>query len=170
MPNITCCPDRHDLQRFSLDQLPAAEIERLERHLNECGACLAALEQLASANSLVDAVRGQIGDTGAARESSMVRELMARLQGQPSSAALEATAELVVTPVPSSEDATLAPDVRRRNTRPRRTRSLRFPGSAGGSGRNRPARPLSHSASARPRRHGRRLRGRKPQSWDARSR
>ena len=57
--NITCCPDPQELQRFSLDQLPAAETERLERHLNECGACRAALEQLASANKLAEAARGR---------------------------------------------------------------------------------------------------------------
>ena len=47
--------------------------------------------------------------TPATRESRL-RELKARLQGQPSSAALEATAELVVTSVPPSENVTLAPD------------------------------------------------------------
>ena len=109
MPDIICCPDFHDLQKFSLGQLPASEIERIERHLGACSSCLAALEQLASADSLVDVVRAQAA-TPAPLETSVVRELMARLQSQPPSAALEATAELAALPVPPSEDATLAPD------------------------------------------------------------
>ena len=110
MPNIVCCPDQQELQRFSVGQMPAGEIEQLERHLNECGRCLAALEQLASADSLVDAVRARAA-TPVPIENDTIHELILRLQGQPPSAALEATTAFAATPAPSSEEATLAPDV-----------------------------------------------------------
>ena len=107
MPNIACCPERQELQQFALGQLAPADIERLERHLDDCGSCLTVLEQLASADSLVDTLRSR-DETPVPCESSIVCKLMARLQGQPPSAAVDATAEFA-TPTPLSETATLAP-------------------------------------------------------------
>jgi len=88
--------------------MPATEIERLEQHLSECGPCLAALEQLKPADSLVEAVRDRTA-TPVPLNSETVHELMERLQGQPPSSALDKTTGSSGTPAPTSEDVTLAP-------------------------------------------------------------
>src|SRR5690242_2630147 len=88
--------------------MPAAETERFERHLSACSSCLAAVQKLSCADSLVESVKAQAA-TPAPVETDTVRELMARLKAQPPAAATEVTTELSTTPPPASEGATLAP-------------------------------------------------------------
>ena len=40
MQTNSVCPDRDELERFLLGQLKAADVDRLERHLSGCPACL----------------------------------------------------------------------------------------------------------------------------------
>jgi eukaryotic-like serine/threonine-protein kinase len=57
------CPNRGDLERMILNQLPAETARQIEDHLARCGHCRHALEQCVASDELLDAVRRSRGMT-----------------------------------------------------------------------------------------------------------
>jgi len=58
MPNVSC-PTDQDLQQLLLGQIPDAEAEPLEEHLEQCDRCLQAASTLKAEDTLAEAVRCQ---------------------------------------------------------------------------------------------------------------
>jgi serine/threonine protein kinase len=80
MPAVSSCPGSRVLHQLVSGQLPAAEVEFVERHLEQCGTCGEALEQLVAQQTLAESSGGQPPSAAASR-------LVHRLRGsQPDTA------------------------------------------------------------------------------------
>lgn len=86
MPDVVTCPDKYELQKFLLGQLPEDEVDRLQQHFTQCHACLNTVRWLATDDALVVAVRSQATAVPGG-EDDVVEELIARLSAKPSPSA-----------------------------------------------------------------------------------
>src|SRR5688572_22121376 len=80
MPKLLPCPQRPDLERFLLGQLPEGDSEHLQRHLAECPVCVNTLHGLEAGDTLVDALRAQ-ASAPPRSEEAVIESLMGRLSG-----------------------------------------------------------------------------------------
>jgi eukaryotic-like serine/threonine-protein kinase len=72
------CPETHDLQRFLLGQLAAADADYLEQHLVHCHHCLGMVPALAAEDAVVVAMRAQAA--GDEPEKDVVESLINRVR------------------------------------------------------------------------------------------
>jgi hypothetical protein len=80
------CPGVEELQRFLLGQTAEAEAQRLEQHLSDCPACLAAVQTLHATDTLVETVRAEAGK-GVTPDPEVDEALITRLCRLPGLAA-----------------------------------------------------------------------------------
>jgi serine/threonine-protein kinase len=80
MPPVSPCPDAQELERILHGRAPGWDAERLARHLETCGRCADAVDQVLDGEAVVAALRA--GRAAAPRaEEDAVRQLVAQVRG-----------------------------------------------------------------------------------------
>jgi hypothetical protein len=83
MTTASRCPDEEDLQRFTLGEVSERELLALERHLEQCSGCAAALQTLHVDDTLSAALRAQAlpqAEPGPPVDDVRIEAMMRRLE------------------------------------------------------------------------------------------
>src|SRR4051812_19268684 len=74
-PSVSHHPDRGQLERFSLGQLPAAEAQPIEAHLIDCTTCCAALAQFpGGGDAFLSRLQSAYTDPGRDADTGVIRD------------------------------------------------------------------------------------------------